>query len=72
MISEEIFYARGKNWIRLIVDKIKRMEDERKDDPSLMVDILNGALFERAQEEFAIEKQQGKWDAMCMPAELNL
>ena len=71
-IQQDILYARGKNWVRLIRDKIERFEQERSDDPGLMIDVLNGTLFELAQQEFAQEKMQGKCDAMCMPAELNL
>ena len=41
-------------------------------DIDLMVDVLNGNIYEAAQEEFKREKMAGLYDSMNMPVEYNL
>ena len=64
--------ARAFNWAKIINEKCDRICQERKDDVDLTVDILNGKIYEQAQEEFRKEKMLGLYDSMNMPVEYNL
>ena len=66
-LEQEILIARGKNWARLIVEKTNKICDARKNDVSLMLDILNGNVYELAQQEIAVDLATGKLDKMLMP-----
>lgn len=66
-LREEILLARGKNWARLIVEKTNRICKERQGEVDLMIEILNGSIFEQAQNEIAYELQTGQLDKMLMP-----
>ena len=66
-LREEILLARGKNWARLIVEKTNRICKERQGEVDLMIEILNGSIFEQAQNEIAYELKTGQLDKMLMP-----
>lgn len=66
-LREEILLARGKNWARLIVEKTNRICKERQCEVDLMIEILNGSIFEQAQNEIAYELKTGQLDKMLMP-----
>lgn len=66
-LKDEILLARGRNWARLIAEKTNRICEERKNDVDLMIKILNGDIYNEAQNEIAYEIKTGKLDKMLMP-----
>lgn len=66
-LEQEILIARGKNWARLIVEKQTEFAKQEKNDVGLMLDILNGNVYELAQQEIAVDLATGKLDKMLMP-----
>ena len=66
-LEQEILIARGKNWARLMVEKTNRICESRKNDVGLTLDILNGKVYELAQQEIAVDLATGKLDKMLMP-----
>ena len=66
-LKDEILLARGRNWARLIAEKTNRICEERKNDVDLMIKILNGDIYNEAQNEIAHEIKTGKLDKMLMP-----
>ena len=71
-MEKEILNAKAFNWAKIINEKCDRICEERKNDVDLTVDILNGTIYEQAQEEFGKEKMLGLYDSMNMPVEYNL
>ena len=71
-MEKQILQAKAYNWIKIIQDKCDRICRERITDIDLMIDILNGSIYEAAQEEFKKEKMLGLYDKMNMPVEYNL
>ena len=71
-MEKKLLEARAFNWAKIINEKCDRICQERKDDVDLTVDILNGKIYEQAQEEFRKEKMLGLYDSMNMPVEYNL
>lgn len=66
-LEDEILLARGRNWARLIAEKTNKICEKYKNDTDLMLKILNGDIFNEAQEEIAFELKTGKLDKMLMP-----
>ena len=66
-LRKEILLARSKNWARLITEKTNRICKERQGDIDLMIQILNGDIYDQAQKEIADEIKNGKLDKMLMP-----
>ena len=71
-MEKQILQAKAYNWANIIKDKCNRICQERITDIDLMVDVLNGNIYEAAQEEFKQEKMAGLYDSMNMPVEYNL
>lgn len=71
-LEQEIFEARGKNWAKLVSQRADEISEQRKYDDDLMIQILNGDIFEEAVNQIALEIQLGKYDKMLMPIEYNL
>ena len=71
-MEKQILEAKAYNWAKIIKDKCNRICQERITDVGIMVDILNGNIYEAAQEEFKKEKMAGLYDSMNMPVEYNL
>lgn len=71
-IEQEIFEARGKNWAKLVSQRADIIAEQRKYDDDLMIQILNGDIFEEAVNQIALEIQMGLYDKMLMPIECNL
>ena len=71
-MEKQLLQAKAYNWANIIKDKCNRICRERITDIDLMVDILNGNIYEEAQKEFKREKMAGLYDAMNMPVEYNL
>ena len=71
-LEQEIFEARGKNWAKLVSQRADEISEQRKCDDDLMIQILNGDIFEEAVNQIALEIQLGKYDKMLMPIEYNL
>lgn len=69
-LRKEILLARGKNWARLITEKTNRICKERQGDIDLMIQILNGDIYDQAQKEIADEIKTGKLDKMLMPVNM--
>ena len=65
--KKEISLSRGKNWARLMNEKINRICYEKKDDIDLMIKLINGDIYDQAQEEIADEIKTGKLDKMLIP-----
>ena len=71
-LEQEIFEARGKNWAKLVSQRADQISEQKKYDDDLMIQILNGDIFEEAVNQIALEIQLGKYDKMLMPIEYNL
>jgi hypothetical protein len=71
-IEQEILEARGKNWAKLVSQRADKISEQRKYDDDLMIQILNGDIFEEAVNQIALEICLGKYDKMLMPIECNL
>lgn len=71
-MEKQLLEARAFNWAKIIQEKCDMICEQRKNDVDLTVDILNGKIYEQAQEEFKREKQAGLYDSMNMPVEYNL
>ena len=71
-LEQEIFEARGKNWAKLVSQRADEISEQRKYDDDLMIQILNGDIFEEAVNQIALEIQLGKYDKMLMLIEYNL
>lgn len=66
-LKKEILLSRGKNWARLMNEKINRICYEKKDDIDLMIKLINGDIYDQAQKEIADEIKIGKLDKMLIP-----
>ena len=66
-LKKEILLSRGKNWARLITEKTNRICKERQGDIDLMIKLINGDIYDQAQEEIKYELKTGKLDKMLMP-----
>ena len=71
-LEQEILEARGKNWAKLVSQRADQIAEQRKYDSDLMVQILNGDIFDEAINQIALEIQLGLYDRMLMPVECNL
>ena len=71
-LEQEIFEARGKNWAKLVSMRADKITEQRKYDDDLMIQILNGDIFNEAVDQIALEIQAGLYDKMLMPIEYNL
>lgn len=63
-LEAEIDYAKKVNWAREICRIADKLCMDRIDDPTVMIDLLNGEIFAQAQDQFAKDKKMGKYDAM--------
>ena len=71
-LEQEILEARGKNWAKLVSQRADQITEQRKYDDDLMIQILNGDIFNEAVDQIALEIQLGLYDKMLMPIECNL
>ena len=70
-LQEEIDYAKSVNWAREICRIADKICMDRIDDPSVMIDLLNGEIFAQAQDQFAKDKKMGKYDDMNILKEVQ-
>lgn len=71
-LEDEILIAKGKNWARLVSKRADEISEARKNNDDLMIQILNGDIFDEAVNQIALEIQLGMYDKMLMPIECNL
>lgn len=71
-IKEEAYKAKVANWVRAIALIADEICEERKNDPNVMIDILNGEIYSQAQERFVELKKMGLLDSQNMPIHCNL
>jgi hypothetical protein len=71
-LEDEILIAKGKNWARLVSKRADEISEARKNNDDLMIQILNGDIFDEAVNQIALEIQLGMYDKMLMPVECNL
>lgn len=71
-IEQEIFEARSKRWAQLVAQKADQITRERQHCTDLMIQILNGDIFNEAVDRVALDIQNGCYDKMLMPIECNL
>lgn len=71
-IKEEAHRAKVANWVRAIALIADKICEERKNDPDLMIDMLNGEIYLQAQERFVELKRRGLLDSQNMPIHCNL
>lgn len=71
-IEQEILEARGKNWAKLVSQRADQIAEQRRHNDDLMIQILNGDIFDEAVNQIALEIQMGLYDKMLMPIECNL
>lgn len=72
MLEEQILLAKGKNWVKLVKDRADKLCEIKKDETDLMIQILNGDIFNQAVEQIALEIKSGIYDKMLIPKENNL
>ena len=70
-LEAEIDYAKSVNWAREICRIADKLCMDRIDDPTVMIDLLNGEIFAQAQDQFAKDKKMGKYDAMNILKEVQ-
>lgn len=70
-LQAEIDYAKSVNWAREICRIADKICMDRIDDPTTMIDLLNGEIFAQAQDQFAKDKKLGKYDAMNILKEVQ-
>lgn len=70
-IEQEILEARGKRWAKLVSQRADKLAEIRQDQTDIMIDILNGTLFDEAVEQIALEIRCGLYDKMLQPIEVN-
>lgn len=68
-LEEEIFKAKGKNWARLVAQRADKICKLRENEPDLMIQILNGDIFNEAVDQIALEIKCGLYDQMLVPKE---
>lgn len=71
-LNDEILLAKGKNWAKLVSERADKLCELRKNDVDLMIQILNGDIFNEAVNQIALEIQSGFYDKMLMPIECNI
>lgn len=71
-LEKEILLQRGKNWAKLVSQRADKLCELRKNDTDLMIQILNGQIFDEAVEQIALEIKCGLYDKMLLPIEVNL
>ena len=71
-IKEEAHRAKVANWVRAIALIADKICEERKNDPDLMIDMLNGEIYLQAQERFVELKKRGLLDSQNMPIHCHL
>lgn len=71
-IKEEAHRAKVANWVRAIALIADKICEERKNDPDLMIDMLNGEIYLQAQERFVELKKRRLLDSQNMPIHCNL
>lgn len=72
MLEEQIRLAKGKNWAKLVTERADKLCEIKKDETDLMIQILNGDIFNQAVEQIALEIKSGIYDKMLIPKENNL
>lgn len=72
MLEEQILLAKGKNWAKLVTERADKLCEIKKDETDLMIQILNGDIFNQAVEQIALEIKSGIYDKMLIPKENNL
>ena len=70
-LQAEIEQAKAFNWAREICRIADKLCMDRIDDPTVMIDLLNGDIFAQAQDQFAKDKKMGKYDAMNILKEVQ-
>ena len=70
-LQAEIEHAKALNWAREICRITDKLCMDRIDDPTVMIDLLNGEIFAQAQDQFAKDKKLGKYDAMNILKEVQ-
>lgn len=58
-LDDEILLAKGKNWAKLVTERADKLCELRKNDVDLMIQILNGDIFDEAVNQIALEIQSG-------------
>ena len=71
-LKNEILLAKGKQWAKLVAERCDKLAEIRENDVDLMVQILNGTLFDDAVEQVALEIRCGIYDKMLQPKENNI
>ena len=71
-LDDEILLAKGKNWAKLVSERADKLCELRQNDVDLMIQILNGDIFDEAVTQIALEIQSGFYDKMLMPIEYNM
>lgn len=71
-LEQEILEARVKNWAKLVFQRADQIAEQKEHDDDLMIQILNGDIFNEAVDQIALEIQMGLYDKMLMPVERNL
>ena len=71
-INKEIENAKIINWTKEIKSIANELCNKKKNDIDLFVQILNGQIYEEAQEIFSNRKKIGYYDKMNVPMEYNL
>lgn len=71
MLKDEILLAKGKNWAKLVSARADKLCEIRKNNVDLMIQILNGSIFEEAVNQIALEIKCGLYDKMLVPIEYS-
>lgn len=71
MLSDEILLAKGKNWAKLVSDRADKLCEIKQDEPDLLIQMLNGDIFEQAVNQIALEIKCGLYDKMLVPIEYS-
>ena len=71
-LDDEILLAKGRNWAKLVSERADKLCELRQNDVDLMIQILNGDIFDEAVNQIALEIQSGFYDKMLMPIEYNI
>lgn len=71
MLEDEILLAKGRNWAALVTERADKLCEIRKNETDLMIQILNGSIFDEAVNQIALEIKAGLYDKMLIPVEYN-
>lgn len=71
-LNKEIENAKILNWVKEIKTIANELCEKKQFEKDLMMQILNGQIYEEAQQIFCNRKKIGYYDKMNMKAECNL